>query len=209
VADAAEAIAAGAQMGFEHGLDATAKREVGVADDAGAMARFAVAAAGAHGRDTIHEFGFAYVSQFHRPARPEHGARLHKHGGNDIVAAAGVGHQLVEQVAPIRPIPEMMVGIDDGQIGLEDGLVAAGKPNLGAPADNSPRAWRQLQRWTFAGHSLRFATTTAGSGLWPASGANQGNPKQRANLNANQVEVRVRGKHGCRPRQGGFVQRGL
>jgi hypothetical protein len=128
VADAAEAIAAGAQMGFEHGLDATAKREVGVADDAGAMARFAVAAAGAHGRDTIHEFGFAYVSQFHRPARPEHGARLHKHGGNDIVAAAGVGHQLVEQVAPIRPIPEMMVGIDDGQIGLEDGLVAAGKP---------------------------------------------------------------------------------
>ena len=45
---------------------------------------------------------------------------LDEHGAPHIVAAAGVGQQLVEQVAAARMVPEVMVGIADRQAGLED-----------------------------------------------------------------------------------------
>src|SRR5262249_3519241 len=49
VADAAKAVAASLEVGFEHRLDPTAEGQIGVADDAGAVPRRALNAAGAPG----------------------------------------------------------------------------------------------------------------------------------------------------------------
>src|SRR6185295_13040877 len=87
VAYAAEAMATGAQMGFEHGFDPTTEAQVGVTDNAGTMTGVAVDAAGTHGRGPVDEFGFADVFHLDGTAGAEHGAGLNEDGGNDIVAA--------------------------------------------------------------------------------------------------------------------------
>src|SRR5438105_15745167 len=103
-----------------------------MADNAGAMPGLAVDAARAHGCHAVDELGFAYRAHFDRSGGARHGARLHEHGGEDVVAAARIRQQFVEQIAPARPVPEMMMRIDDRQIGLEDRLLAPVEP---IPAD--------------------------------------------------------------------------
>jgi len=49
-----------------------------------------------------------------------HGPRLHEDGRDDPVAGVQVGQQLVEQVAPAGPVPEVVVRVDDRAIRLED-----------------------------------------------------------------------------------------
>jgi hypothetical protein len=44
------------------------------------------------------------------------------------VAAGRVCEQFIEQIAPARPIPQMVVRIDDRQVGLEDLFLAARQP---------------------------------------------------------------------------------
>jgi hypothetical protein len=47
------------------------------------------------------------------------------------VARAGVGDQLVQQVAMVGMVPQVMVRIDDRQVGLEDRLLRAlGEPGV-------------------------------------------------------------------------------
>ena len=130
MADAAEAVAAGADVGLQHRLDPAAQRQVGMADDAGAMPGLAVDAAGAHGGDAVDELGLADRLQLLRPCGAVHRAGLHIDRRDDVVAAVGVGQQLVEQVAPAGPVPQMVVRIDDRQVGLEDRLLAAVEPLL-------------------------------------------------------------------------------
>ena len=109
-----------------------AEREIGMADDAGAMPGLAVDAAGAHGGHTIDELGLANGAQLFEACCAIHRAGLHIHGRNDVVAAARIRQQLIQQVAPPRAVPQMVVRIDDRQLGLEDGAwvrleVARGK----------------------------------------------------------------------------------
>ena len=128
VADAAEPAAAGADMGFQDLGGFFAEAEVDVADDAGADLGGAVAAGGAHGGDAVDEFGFADGFEGLRPGGAVHRAALQEDGGDDVVAAVGVGQQVVEHVDPVGPFPQMVVRIDDRQAGFEDGLGAAGEP---------------------------------------------------------------------------------
>ena len=67
VANAAEAAVAGGDMGGQHRLDRGAERQICEADDAGAGARLAVAAARRHGGGAIDEFGLADDAQLGRP----------------------------------------------------------------------------------------------------------------------------------------------
>src|SRR5262249_21972349 len=78
VADAAEAVAAGANVRGEHRLDSAAQRQVCMADNAGAMPGLAVDAALAHGGDAVDEFGFAHGAHFDRACRARHRPRLHE-----------------------------------------------------------------------------------------------------------------------------------
>src|SRR3712207_9323186 len=55
---------------------------------------------------------------------------LHEDGGADVVTRGRVVEQLVEQVSCARPVPEMVVGIHDGQVGFQDLLVHLGEPGF-------------------------------------------------------------------------------
>ena len=117
-------------MRRKHRLDAVAQRQIRVADDAGADLGLAVDAAGAHGGDAVDELGLADRAQLFGAVGAIHRAGLHEDGRDDVVAAVGVGQQLVEQIAPAGSIPEMVMRIDDRQVGLEDRLVAPVEPIL-------------------------------------------------------------------------------
>ncbi len=150
MAHPAKAAAAGADVHFEHRLDPLAQGQVGKADDAGGDPGLAVAAAGAHRREPGDEFGLADRAQFGRAVGAVHRAAFEKHGRFDVVTGIDVGEQLFEQIAMAgtfgRPIPEMMVRVDDRQIGVEDRLRRLrGEPSLVRPLDAPPplgRLWR-------------------------------------------------------------------
>src|ERR1700704_6952653 len=130
MAGAAEAVAAGTNMGRQDRLDASAQRPIGVPDNAGADSDLAVDSARTHGRDTVDELSLAHGPHLHGAGLAVHRAGLNEHGCDDVVAAVGVGEQLIKQVTPTGPVPQMVVRIDDRQIGLEDRLLAPIKPNL-------------------------------------------------------------------------------
>jgi hypothetical protein len=95
-----------------------------VTNNAGAGPRLAVKTAGTHGRHTIDEFRFADGAHFDGSGGAQHRARLHKHRGYDVMASVGVGQQFIEQIAPSGPVPEMVVRVNDRQIGLKGGFLA-------------------------------------------------------------------------------------
>src|SRR5262249_47350254 len=53
---------------------------------------------------------------------------LDEHGLDDVVPRVDVGQQFVEQIAAARMIPEMMMRVDDRQIGFENLLAQLAKP---------------------------------------------------------------------------------
>jgi hypothetical protein len=130
MADAAEAPASGPDVSLQHLAHAGAEHQVGMADDAGADPGRAVAAGGAHRRDAVGELRLADRTERLRPLGAVHGAALHEDGGDDSVALPQIRQQLRQQVAPAGTVPEVVVRIDDGQVGLQRLLGAAGKPLL-------------------------------------------------------------------------------
>jgi hypothetical protein len=57
--------------------------------------------------------------------------RLHEHGRADVVTACDVGEELGEQVTAAGQIPQVMMRIDDRELGRER-LLAAKREPLGA-----------------------------------------------------------------------------
>src|SRR5712691_2419506 len=142
VAHAAEAPAAGPDVRFQHRLDAIAEREIGEAHDAGRDARWPVEAAVAHRRLAGHELGLADRPHLLRARRAVHRVTFHEYRGDDIVAGADVGEKFVEQVAVVRALPQMMVGVDDGQVGIENGLGRLRRPPCLVRRVDSPELGR-------------------------------------------------------------------
>jgi hypothetical protein len=101
----------------------------------------AITARGAHRGDAVDELDLADRRHFRRAVLAVHRSALEKDRGDDIVPTAYVGQELRQQIAPaLRRVPEMVMRIDDRQIGLqrrlagplreprsELGLVAVGK----------------------------------------------------------------------------------
>jgi hypothetical protein len=119
MADATQAVAAGADVRLQNRLDPAAQSQIGVADDPGADPRLAVESARTHGGDAVDELGFADRPHLYRAGAAVHRAGLHEHRRDDVVTAAGVGQQFIEEVTPARPVPQMVVRIDDRQVGLD------------------------------------------------------------------------------------------
>jgi hypothetical protein len=130
MANAAKAVAAGANMGRQYRFDPVAQAQIRVADNSGADFGLTVDPTCAHSRDAIDELGLAYGPHFHGPGLTVHGAGLHEHGCEDIVSTADIEEQIIEQITPTWSIPQVMVRIDDRQIGLENRLFAPVEPSL-------------------------------------------------------------------------------
>jgi hypothetical protein len=102
--------------------------QIGEADDAGADPRLPVPAARAHRGDAVGELGLAYRLHRLRPLGAVHRARLHIDRGADVVPAFEIGEELVQQIPPARPVPEMMMRVDDLLPGIERRLQRRGQP---------------------------------------------------------------------------------
>ena len=130
-ADAAEAAAAGRDHRLQHLFDRGAERQIGVADDAGADPRLAVGPGCGHRRDTVGELDLADRAQLDRARGAVHRQPFEVDGRGDVVPAAGVGEQLGQQIAAgLGPVDQVMMRVDDRQLGLDDLLAAPVEPVL-------------------------------------------------------------------------------
>ena len=90
--------------------------------------RWPVLAARAHRRRSIDELSFPDGLHFGWAVGAIHRAALDKNGLGDVVAAAGVGEQLVKEKTVPWAIPQMMMGIDNLQPRLDDLLLPQREP---------------------------------------------------------------------------------
>ena len=138
IADAAESAAADRQLRLQHVPHPRPQHEVGMADDRLGDAARSVSAGGAHRRDAVDEFDFAYRCHLTRAVLAVHRLAFQEHGRNDVVAATDILQQLRQEIAAaMRCIPEMMVRIDDRQRRLQRRLTRAfrqPRPQIGVVA---------------------------------------------------------------------------
>ena len=163
MAHPAEPPAAGADMGLQH-LFRPVVRQVYRPDDARGHPRGAVAAAVAHRGDAGDELRLPDRSHLFRPIRAIHRMAFQKHRRDGVVAGVDVRHELVQQIALVVAMPQVMMGIDDrqvrfqrrlgcrlrqpGRIGRVDMAVArrlTGRCHLGFPLVRS-RDYRMIAR---------------------------------------------------------------
>ncbi len=147
MAHAAKPAAAHPDMRLEHRLDPLAQGKIGITDDAGGNSGRPVPAAGAHRGETSHKLGLADRAHLRRPTGAVHRAAFEKHRRLDPVPGIQIREQIIEQIAMTgalrRAIPEMMVGVDDRQIGLKDRFRRLlGEPSVIRPLDAAPELGR-------------------------------------------------------------------
>jgi hypothetical protein len=103
---------AGGDLRLQHPRHPVAKAQVSVPDYAGAQPALAILSARGHRRRAVDEFDFADRLHLRRPFGAVHRGAFDKDALHDVVTAAGIGEQLVEQIAVPGAIPQMMVRID-------------------------------------------------------------------------------------------------
>ena len=153
VADAAETVGGAVHVRLQHRAGEVAQRQVDPADDARAHPLRPELAAGRQRADAVGELGLAQRLEALGPAVAIEGPAVHEHRRPHVVARVHVGEHLVEHVVGhhlqhlVEPVhgrllvrgaaaPQVVVGIDDRQIGLEDLLargVGHGHSLLGPP----------------------------------------------------------------------------
>src|ERR1700722_14176363 len=118
MADAAKPAASRGDMPFEHCID-IGQAQIGEADDAGANLALAAAPIALLG-DRPDELAFADRAHLLGTTGPITRTALDEHGRDDVMPGVDVGQEVVEQVTAARVIPEMMMRVDDRQVGLAD-----------------------------------------------------------------------------------------
>ena len=126
--------AAGGEMSFQYRGYRRAQHEVGVGNDAGGDHRRAVLPDGALGGDSLDELRLANRTQLLRSPRPVHGTAFDEHRLLNlvapVVASAQVLSKLVQEIPVAGPVPEVMVGVTDGQSGLQRVFWVLRKPGI-------------------------------------------------------------------------------
>src|SRR6185503_5987946 len=80
---------------------------------------------------TGHELGLAHRPHLRGAGGPVHRVALEEHGGDQVVAGGRVGQEVGQEVTVAAAVPQVMVGVDDRQVRLEDRLGrVAGQPRL-------------------------------------------------------------------------------
>src|ERR1700760_3708332 len=118
LADAAKPAARGIDLAAQDIVD-IGQPQIGKADDAGADFRPAAAPVALLG-NPADEFALTDAAKLLRAARAIAGTALDKDRGDDVVAGIDVGQELVKQIAAARMIPDVMMRVDDRQLGFED-----------------------------------------------------------------------------------------
>ncbi len=137
--NAFEAIGGSSLQRFQYRCGIIAQLQIGMTDDRGTRPNIAIKAACSLGGDAIHKLDFA--NDLHRVAGPSaiKCAAFHEHRSDNVVATGNMRMELVECVMGIRQqgleevvprlrehphqrtqIPQMMVRIDDRQVGFDN-----------------------------------------------------------------------------------------
>src|SRR5690348_16154943 len=103
-----EPAVASADMSLEHWFNPLTQGQVGVTHDSGGNPRPSVRAAIAHGGNAGDELSLADRTHLLWAGRAIHRVALQKYCRHDIVPAAQVGEQFVQQVTLIGPLPKVM-----------------------------------------------------------------------------------------------------
>jgi hypothetical protein len=119
IPDPSKTIAAGPAFRFQYGSNLGAKREVGKPDDGCTRAKMPVEPRGRLSRNSVHEFDFANRAHLFRTGFAVHGPALRENARHHIVAGNDVREIFGKEVALARPIPKMMVSIDDRLIRIQ------------------------------------------------------------------------------------------
>ena len=166
--DPAEPLRAGSQMGLKHRRHLGAEREVGKAHNAGCDSRRP--AHRTHGR-VLNECRFAHRSHGLGPIRPVHGTALDKDRSHHVVAAPGVPQHVLQQVAAAGPVPQVMVGVADGQVGIDCRFAPQRQPAVAIGRHVSSLASGSPPRNRLYVHRVR-------SGAYPACSSRVYDPTQ-------------------------------
>ena len=130
MANAAKPAAGSRDMRFQHRLHRFTQRQVGIAHNPGIGGDIAINAACEHRGNAGDEFCLAHRLQGFRPRRAMHGPRLDINCRLDVMAAFEVSQEFIMQIAPARPIPEMVMRINDHLRGVQDFFLPRGEPIL-------------------------------------------------------------------------------
>jgi hypothetical protein len=168
MANPAEAAVASSDLRLQHARHAVAEAQVGVSDNPGAQPALAVLSALTHRCRAIDEFDFADRLHFRRPVGAVHRAAFDEDALRDVVTAAGIGEQLVEQVAVSAAVPQMMVRIDDLERRLQDFLFPLRPPCRIAVARSGRSAAGHGRRGCGAGLRLHSGRAKYGATKHPA-----------------------------------------
>jgi hypothetical protein len=115
---------------LEDALGTRAELQIDKADNACDAPRRPIFARLAHCRDAADELGLTQGLELLRTAGAIHLASLLVTRGADVMAGPEIGEQLRKQIAIIWAIPEVMMGVDDRQLRLDDLLVPLVEPAL-------------------------------------------------------------------------------
>jgi hypothetical protein len=129
--DAAKAAPARLDHRFEDFLHRRAERQVRIADNTGANLRLPVGAARRHYCDAVGKFDFAHGAQLGGACCAVHRQPFEVHSRVDVVLAPQIREQFRQQVAAgLRAIDQVMMRVDDRQIGFDDFFAAPVEPLL-------------------------------------------------------------------------------
>jgi hypothetical protein len=116
---------------LQHLFDRRAERQIGIADDTGADLCLPVGPARSHRRDASGELDFADRAQLGGACCAVHRQPFEVHSRVDVVPAPQIREQFRQQVAAgLRAIDQVMMRVDDRQIGFDDFFAAPVEPLL-------------------------------------------------------------------------------
>jgi hypothetical protein len=91
-------------------------------DDARTGSDLPVASARGHGGDSVDKLGLSDRSELFGTVDPKHTAAFDEDGGNDAMATLRVREELIQEIATVGMVPEMVVGVADRAFRLDDAL---------------------------------------------------------------------------------------
>src|SRR5215831_1127776 len=130
IADPAQTSFGNSDMLLDHVFGAGADFQIHIADNASAAACWPVLAGGAHPGDICSEFGFTERAQFLRAFGAIHRATFLEQRRANVMTADDVTKKILQEIAIAWPVPQMMMRIDDWQVGVDDVFVMFIEPVL-------------------------------------------------------------------------------
>ena len=121
LADAAKAAAGGFDMGIERfGDEPRIDAQIDIADDRFTNPHTIVEAGRGHGRNATRKLRLADVAKVRWALRAKHRLCLDVDRGNEVVPCGHVCHRLVKEVAAPVVLLQVVMCIDDRQVGVDD-----------------------------------------------------------------------------------------